>query len=1178
MGELSPVKRALIEIRQLRAELEKARAKPSEPVAIVGMAMRFPGGVATPERFWEALAGGEDLIGLVPPERWDAQEHLHPDPDHAGTMYDAHLGFLADIDAFDAEFFGINAREAASMDPQQRMLLELTWEGLERAGIDPKGLSNTATGVFLGISNCDYMRVTMGDARAIDAYAAVGASPSIAAGRIAYFLGTHGPAFVVDTACSSSLVALHLAVESLRRSEIDLAIVGASSLILSPEFNVGFCRTRMLSRDGHSKTFDAAADGYVRGEGCGVVVLRRLSDARRDGDPVLAVVAGVAVNHDGRSAGITAPNGPAQEAVIRAALEDAKVEPQAVSYVETHGTGTPLGDPMEVQALAAVYGAGRDASEPLRIGSVKTNLGHTEAAAGLAGLMKVVLMMQPGHGIVPHLHLKDPNPKIAWGELPLEVPTALMPWGGSEPRFAGLSSFGFSGTNAHVILASRGGGEPGVEKQDTASVEEQECLLVLSAAHPESLRALAKRFADFLRETRERFADVCFTAMTGRATLEHRLAVRARDARAAAMLLEKWLADEASLAMAASESAGGEITAGDQLGLAKARFMRGEKLRWPDASASTPPRRVALPVYPFRRTRCWAGPAPEEKRRQERERMWLAAAEAAERQSRQGPLGWSIDDYPARWEAMHRLTLGHARNVLAEAGAFRSAPAGTVDEVMARCAFLPLYRNLVTRWLDGLAAIGELEKNGEAYRTTTGFAARPLDGEWRQTERHLAENAGILAYLRQCSALLGAVLTGKTSALETLFPEGSFALAQGVYETTQEARYLNPIVAAAVREAVRSIGPRRNARVLEVGGGTGSATSAIVSVLPADQVEYWFTDVSDLFLRRAQQRFAAYPFMQYAFFDLDRDLGEQGLGTGRFDVIVGANAVHAARNLKAALGRLQDLLLPGGLMVLLETTQHHSWFDMTTGMIEGWQHFEDDVRGAHPLLSAARWREVLEQNGFSPVVTLPLDGQAVSEIGQHVVLARNGKESVRAVSVVAGTVWKAKEPAAAAWETDFAVRVRSLSGSERDEAMAEFVRATIGRVFNLPADQCAMTARDRLSDLGMDSLIALELRAEMAKGLGLGSRISSTIAFDTGTVGELTRALLELLEEDGKEAGAVPAEYVDAPEAAGNLHPPGAWAANGAAEAMSALLTVDELSALSDDEVEKLLNERLTRR
>ncbi len=543
-GELTPVKRALIEIRQLRAELEETRRSRREPIAIVGMAMRLPGGVTTPERFWQALADGEDLIGAIPPERWQASEYLNADPDHPGTMYDRHGGFLQGVDEFDAEFFGINPREAASMDPQQRLLLELTWEALERAAIDPRSLANTPAGVYLGLSNSDYARQSMRDVREIDAYAAVGCALSIAAGRISYFLGTRGPALAIDTACSSSLVALHLAVESLRRGETNLAIVGAANLILSPEYNVGFARTRMLSRDGRSKTFDAAADGYVRSEGCGVVVLKRLSDALRDKDHVLAAVAGTAINQDGRSAGLTAPNGPAQEAVIRAALQNADLAPAMVSYVEAHGTGTPLGDPMEVQALAAVYGAGRAAGQSLRIGSVKTNLGHTEAAAGLAGLIKVVLMMQPDHGIPPHLHLRQPNPQIDWKSWPIEVPTRLTRWRQeNETVYAGVSSFGFSGTNAHVLLASAGN-----ERTDAVATgrgaELDDSLLVLSAMHPDVLRELAESYVQFLRQTAERFNDICFTAAVGRTSFAHRLALRARDSQAAAAMLEQWLNGE----------------------------------------------------------------------------------------------------------------------------------------------------------------------------------------------------------------------------------------------------------------------------------------------------------------------------------------------------------------------------------------------------------------------------------------------------------------------------------------------------------------------------------------------------------------------------------------------------------------------------------------------------------
>jgi 3-oxoacyl-(acyl-carrier-protein) synthase/SAM-dependent methyltransferase/acyl carrier protein len=1180
--ELSPVKRALIEIRQLRAELEESRRGGHEPVAIVGMAMRFPGGVATPERFWEALSGGEDLIGTIPPERWNAGEYLHSDPDHMGTMYDGHGGFLSDIDAFDAEFFGINPREAASMDPQQRILLELSWEALERAAIDPKTLFNTSAGVFLGVSNCDYARYTMRDGREIDAYAGVGSSLSIAAGRISYFLGTHGPALAVDTACSSSLVALHLAMESLRRGEIDVALVGGASLILSPEFSVGFSRTRMLSRDGRCQTFDAAADGYVRSEGCGVIVLRRLADAKRDGDRIWASVAGTAVNQDGRSAGLTAPNGPAQEAVIRAALEDAQVTSASVSYVETHGTGTPLGDPMEVQALAAVYCEGRERGEPLRIGSVKSNLGHAEAAAGLAGLMKVVMMLQPGHGIAPNLHFKSPNPKIDWERLPLEVPTTLLPWSKDKPLYAGVSSFGFSGTNAHVIVASP---EENPNRLDDHSGEAPgtECLLVLSAAHETSLRELAERHVAFLRDTNERFVDICFTALTARSSLEHRLALRARDANAAAALMEQWLEANAVEGLAASSVPGGLAkTTNDRLGQLQAAYIQGGKLRWEDVSTVNGARRVSIPVYPFRRTRYWYGPAPVERRQREREQTWLAAVGAAETQSQQGPLGLVVENYQARWEALHRLTLAHAHNILAESRAFSDSNAASVDEVMARCGFQPLYLNLVTRWLEGLAAVGELTREDTRYRAVGGFSPVSLDPYWREAERHLTGNPGILAYLRQCGTLLDDVLTGRISPLETLFPQGSFTLAEGIYEASAEARYLNSIVAAAVNQAVRSIGPRRNARVLEIGGGTGGTTSAILPSLPRTEVEYWFTDLSELFLNRARRKFAAYPIVQYAIFDLDRDLRDQGIGTAQFDVIVGANVVHASRKLAASLEKVQDLLAPGGLLVMLESTRHHSWFDMSWGLTEGWQHFEDDFRKAHPLLSPEQWKEILENNDLSPVVTLPAAGSPMADLGQHVVIARSSREPLRDASGDTGKTldlrtWKPQEaPSVGNEEFEIAARLQTLSPEEREEAIFRFVRVTICRVFNLPQSPEELTARERLTDLGMDSLIALELRAELAKGTGLGARISSTIAFDTGTVGELTKALQQAMEQ---ESGESVADEPPSAETRPHAHPHdvnGQETSNAVGSGSTmALLTADELSAMSEEEVEQLLNERL---
>lgn len=369
---VSAVKQALIEIRDLRARLARAEAAQSEPIAIIGIGLRFPGGVHDVEGFATLLWSGTDAIGPVPADRWSTDAMYSADPDAPGKMITRHGGFLDAVDQFDADFFGISPREAATMDPQQRLILQTGWEALEDAGHSPAALAGSKTGIYFGICNNDYGRSLLAQPDRLDTYVSTGNASSVAAGRLSYFLGLHGPSIAVDTACSSSLVALHLACQGLRTGDCDLALAGGSNLILAPEMNIIFSKARMMAPDGRCKTFDAAADGYVRGEGCAILVLRRLSDAVADGDRILAVVRGSAVNQDGRSGGLTAPNGPAQEAVIRAALTAAGVAPAAIGYIETHGTGTPLGDPIEVGALGAVFGPGRAARQPLAIGSVKT--------------------------------------------------------------------------------------------------------------------------------------------------------------------------------------------------------------------------------------------------------------------------------------------------------------------------------------------------------------------------------------------------------------------------------------------------------------------------------------------------------------------------------------------------------------------------------------------------------------------------------------------------------------------------------------------------------------------------------------------------------------------------------------------------------------------------------------
>lgn len=526
ISKLSPKRLALVAI-ELNARLERIERRLADPIAVVGIGCRFPGGVDGADALWQFLRDGGNAITEVPASRWSANEFYDRNPDAPGKMTSRWGSFVAEPEGFDAKFFGIAPREAIGIDPQHRMLMEVTWQALEHAGQAPLGLSGSRTGVFIAPGNpIDYCNLVIGGTpEAIDAYSVAGGAPSMASGRLSYFLGLQGPSVSVDTACSSSLVAVHLAAQSLRTSECRMAIAGGTNLILAPEVMIGLSKARMLSPDGLCRTFDAGANGIVRGEGCGVVVLKRLADAIADGDNVLAVLRGTAINQDGRSNGITAPNGPAQESVIREALERSGMQPADIDYVETHGTGTPLGDPIEVRALGAVLGSGRSADRPLMIGSIKTNFGHLEFAAGIAGLLKVVLALQHEE-IPPHLHLQTPNPFIEWKDLPISVPTAVTPWrSGDRRRIAGVSSFGFSGTNAHVIVE-----EAAAQAAAEIAIDRPLHLMTVSGRTEQACRALAGRMSRDLSAGPPRAAgDVAFTANSGRSHFSHRVAVLGRD-------------------------------------------------------------------------------------------------------------------------------------------------------------------------------------------------------------------------------------------------------------------------------------------------------------------------------------------------------------------------------------------------------------------------------------------------------------------------------------------------------------------------------------------------------------------------------------------------------------------------------------------------------------------------
>lgn len=551
LDQLTPLQKAFFALKEMRKKYDALKQEQNEPIAIIGMGCRFPGGDSNLESladYWNLLINKRSGVVEVPLERWDNSIYYDPDQDKPGRISTRFAGMLKDIDKFDAAFFRITPLEARTMDPQQRLLLEVAWEALENANIAPPTLVRSKTGVFIGIMGLDYGTNIMGsgDIEDIDAYFGTGNTLGLAAGRLSYVLKLNGPSFSLDTACSSSLVALHLACKSLRDKESDMAIVGGVNLILAPEVSISFSKAHLMAPDGRSKTFDALADGYVRGEGCGVVCLKTLSKAIKDGDLIIALVRGSAVNHDGPSGGLTVPSAPAQEAVIRQALSMANLAPEDIDYIEAHGTGTSLGDPIEVGALSKIFTNPR--LKPLFVGSVKTNFGHLEAAAGMASLFKVVLGLQ-NKTIPSQLYFNTPNPKINWDSIPIKVASDHVEWSrGEKLRAAGISGFSFGGTNAHVVVS-----EVTEEISELLSDEKTAQplirplhILTISARSSEALKALSERYINLLSMPEPLYLkDICHTAATCRSHFEHRMAVVAQNSGQAVELL-KMAAQETS--------------------------------------------------------------------------------------------------------------------------------------------------------------------------------------------------------------------------------------------------------------------------------------------------------------------------------------------------------------------------------------------------------------------------------------------------------------------------------------------------------------------------------------------------------------------------------------------------------------------------------------------------------
>jgi acyl transferase domain-containing protein/SAM-dependent methyltransferase len=1453
---LSPVKLALKEIRELRAKVaqmeEAARAKEAAsecPIAIVGVGLRFPGGVTDLDSLWDLLASGRDAITDVPQDRWDWRQYFDSNPDARGAMYAVRGGFLDDITSFDAEFFGISPREAASLDPQQRLLHEVAWHALEDAAIAPDALRDSNTGLFLGLSNFDYMRAVLEDDLKLDAYSASGNSASMAAGRLAYTLGVHGPAMTVDTSCSSSLTAVHLAMQSLRSGECTTALAGGVNAILSPQMHIAFSRARMLSPDGNCKTFDASADGYVRSEGCAVLVLKRLPDAVRDGDRVLAVIRASAMNHDGRSGGLTAPSGPMQAALLREAFAKAHVTVDEIGMIEAHGTGTALGDPIEMEALGEVFRGRSRGLEPVWIGSVKTNLGHMEAASGVAGLLKAVLALQ--HRAVPaHLHLHAKSSLIPWDDLPFAVPGECLPWGlrdGLDKRIAGVSSFGFSGTNVHVVLeefldeqvdtkpdaradgwthvvaisgrndaaliesqraiasylekhsdydladvsATLGQGRThharraafvvssreellermraesmttpqnvvadplsflftgqgsersgmgldllarngifrsAVDRMDAAldgalgmpiaqvwangsgeleraslvqpalyaygwamsevwrawgvsprvvlghSLGEYVAAAVAGAMSPEDgIRLVAKRgrlteelaeaggmvaiaasedaVLGLLRES-GLDAELSIAAINGPASvvvsgriraieqLENRLPLTgwickrlrtthgfhsaALDAMLDAFEREAervsfrvpemlWISNltgkpveakspvdakywrkhlreavqfESGLnaALAADVSMFVEIGAQPQLlaiaesnGIGSERlvasiakggaegesrkflnaaarlYVAGASLDWKMIAGAQTYRKLRLPGYPFQRQRHWFGMVSADVD------VAAAMATAVHDQAAMAPIGLEVGRLTEQKNALAQWSLALIFLTLRSLGCFNANGSGdeeqlSVAALMRDYGVSTRHERLVAKWLEDLADAGILLRSDDSpertYKLQKEMAVESVESLWGRAEEALAGDKPLREYLASCAAKLLPVIRGEMSPLETLFPGGDDSLATGLYEHSPSAAYVNRIAAAAIAARARvrartAMGFPRRLRVLEIGAGTGSTTAAFLPHLPVDQVLYTFSDVSEMFLNRARQRFKTHA-MEFVQFSLDESDADDQIASheGRYDVVLIANALHAAKDLRASLERIRRVLQPGGSLVLVETTELQLWHDVSTGLIEGWQHFADEARKDSALLPVDRWAEELEQAGFEGFAAAPdvAHGDAralpLQSLGLHVLLAhrteedtvrvgdaqasatrRRSRGGVETPELQVGTV---RQPADEANATAAGKLLEEISGAAAKNRISLVVEATVIAVAQTLGRGTAkdqLPAKDaRLMDIGLDSLMAIELRNRLQTIFNLGD-LPSTLMFDYPTSEAVARLILVKLgyEEDGRD-------------------------------------------------------------
>ncbi|MFJ8148772.1 SDR family NAD(P)-dependent oxidoreductase [Streptomyces sp. NPDC096048] len=1069
-----------------------------EDIAIIGIGGRFPGADG-PEALWARLAAGDDLVTPVPADRWDHSRYYDPTA-APGTTDCRHGAFLDAIDTFDAAFFRVLPSEAESMDPQLRLLLEVLHATAEDAGAAP-ALRGSDTGVFVGQCFQDYDNEMIARGRTVGVHDPIGAAMSMTANRPSFFFDLSGPSLTVDTACSSSLTALQLAVASLRRGECSMAFAAGTNLIASPRHYLKLSAIGALSPGGRCYSFDARADGYVPGEAVAAVLLKPLRQALADGDPVHAVIRSVAVNHGGHASSATAPNQARQEALLRRAWSEAGIDPATLTYLEAHGTGTRLGDPIEVEAVKGALRA--HGGEPhIVLGSAKSHLGHTEGAAGLVGVVKTVLSMR--HGLIPAMpSFQEANPYCRLDEGPLHVNREPVPWDPPPgvPRRAGVSSFGFGGSYAHVVIE-----EPPVRQ--AARPSEGPLIFPFSARTPERLRALARRYLDFL-------GPGCGLPTSGiAATLQHgREAAAARcaviaDSRSALVrgleaLLATEEADSTGTVYDMTGTAARDARRADDTGRLARSWADGETVDWPTGPDGRPEPRVPLPTYPFEPRRFWlrepaapvpapAQPPPAPVEHDTADATAALAAELAARVEESGYSGARILGALVEFSALGRALAASVLRRHTGRGRY-----GADDHLVDRMEIAPGHEHF-TEFLERALRTCEPPADGEeAEQARLTARLRELARANPEIEPHIDL---VVSWSRQ----LPDVLADRVNPLELYFPGDDEGIAR-VYGNTGIADHFNDLIAHAVAGHLREQHARRPGeplRVLEIGAGSGATTERVLRLvdalgLPEDTVAYYFTDVSPAFFRTARQRLAgARTAVRYAAFDLEGDLAGQGFEPGFFDVVVATNVVHVTRAVADSVTRVRQLLTEGGVFALNELTLALDYLTLMFGMVPGWQPPQDGRLPGSPLLDATGWRRVLATAGFDPVWVFGAADVDEAEADQCVLL---GRAAARPYATPA-----AEEAATAAAPRTSVPAAAPPAEDDTPARLARHLRQGFAEFLSVPADTVDDTTA--FAAYGLDSLGAIQMVRTMEGTFG---PLPKVLLYECRTVAELAAYLLE---------------------------------------------------------------------